>query len=288
MWLAPQKVTRRRLRAVYHRLLRRFGHAGWWPGETAFEVCVGAVLTQNTSWGNVEKVLGRLRRSGRLSFEGLRALPASRLAPLIRSSGSYNVKARRLRALLDFLASEYGGRTEAMRREDPSVLRGKLLCVPGIGPETADSIALYAAGHAFFVIDAYTRRVFARLGLVRGDESYDALQRFFMERLPPDATLYNDYHAQIVRLAKDVCRPRPRCGECPLESICPRRGVGHGSFRASPLALGEESAVRPRRHSERKARNPPARARLNLVWGRHGFDGIVTPRGAGRACLPAR
>ncbi len=218
-------ATEAGLRRVYDRLLKRFGHAGWWPGETPFEVCVGAILTQNTSWTNVEKALDALRRHELLSFRKLRAVPVSRLARLIRSSGYYNVKARRVRAFLDFLDQEYAGRVERMAEEDPGGLRAKLLGVDGIGRETADSIALYAAGHPFFVVDTYTRRVFARLGLLDGDEPYDTIQRFFMERLPPTTPLYNDFHAQIVRLGKDVCRPRPRCEACPLEGLCPKRGV---------------------------------------------------------------
>jgi endonuclease-3 related protein len=210
---------------VYDRLLKRFGHAGWWPGETPFEVCVGAILTQNTSWTNVEKALDALRQRGLLSLAKLRAVPASRLARLIRSSGYYNVKARRVRALLDFLAREYAGRVEGMADEDPWELRAKLLGVDGIGRETADSIVLYAAGHPVFVVDAYTRRIFARLGLIAGDEPYDEVQALFMGRLPPDVALFNDFHAQIVRLGKDVCRPRPRCGDCPVHIFCPRRGV---------------------------------------------------------------
>ena len=210
---------------MYERLKAAFGHARWWPGESPFEVCVGAILVQNTSWTNVERALDGLRKRRLLSFRALDRRPASRLAPLLRSSGTFRVKARRLRAFLDFLSSEYGGRVEAMRSEDLPVLRRKLLAVPGIGPETADSIALYAAGQASFVVDAYTRRVFTRLGLLRGGESYAEVQRFFQERLPRDAALYNDYHAQVVRLGKDYCRTRPRCPECPLRDMCQRRGV---------------------------------------------------------------
>ena len=164
------------LRRVYRRLRRHFGHAGWWPGETPFEVCVGAILTQNTSWTNVEKTLDGLRRRGLLSFGALRRVPPSRLAPLIRSSGYFNVKARRLRAFLVFLEREFAGSVEAMSRESPESLRTRLLAVHGIGRETADSIALYAAGLPLFVVDAYTRRVFARLGLIAGDEPYDEVQ----------------------------------------------------------------------------------------------------------------
>ena len=214
------------LRAIYRRLARHFGPAGWWPGETPFEVCLGAILVQNTSWTNVERALECVRGAGHLSFEGLSALSAARMAALIRPSGTFRVKAARVRAFLDFLGSAYGGRVEAMRAEDPWVLRRRLLGVHGIGPETADSIALYAAGQPLFVVDAYTRRAFTRLGLLQGGAlGYDEVQRFFMDRLPRDAALFNDYHAQIVRLGKEICRPRPRCGACPLETICPKRGV---------------------------------------------------------------
>ena len=213
------------LRAVYQRLRARFGHAGWWPGDSPFEVCVGAILVQNTAWANVERTLDGLRRRRLLSFRALHRLSASRLAPLLRSSGTFRVKARRLRAFLDFLASEYGGRVEAMRADEPKHLRLKLLAVSGIGPETADSIALYAVRHPVFVVDAYTRRVFGRLGLLRGTEPYAEVQRLFEHRLPRDAALYNDYHAQVVRLGKDVCRTRPRCAECPLDDLCPKHDV---------------------------------------------------------------
>jgi endonuclease III related protein len=215
----------RTLQTVYRRLRERYGPAGWWPGETPFEVCVGAILIQRTSWRNVEKALAALRRRGRLSHEGLRTLPPSQLAPFIRSSGFFKVKARRLAAFVAFLGREFGGDVEAMRRESPDALRAKLLAVDGIGPETADSIALYAAEQPLFVVDAYTRRVFSRLGLLRGDEDYELIQRLFHEGLPRDPALYNDYHAQIVRLAKEACRTRPRCGECPLEDLCPRHGL---------------------------------------------------------------
>jgi endonuclease-3 related protein len=213
------------LRAVYRLLRARYGHAGWWPGETPFEVCVGAILVQNTSWRNAERALDALRSRGLLSFEALSPIDAAGIAPHVRSSGVFRVKARRLRALLDFLGERCGGRVEAMRSWRPAELRRALLSVHGIGRETADCIALYAAGQPSFVVDAYTRRILARLGLARGDEPYDALQAFIHRRVPRDAALYNDYHAQLVRLGKEVCRPRPRCGECPLAGVCARRGV---------------------------------------------------------------
>jgi len=206
---------------VYRRLRHRRGPCHWWPAETAFEVCLGAILTQNTAWSNVEKALRVLRGAGRLSYEGLAPLTAEEIAPLIRSSGVYNVKARRIRAFLDFLGREYGGRIEALSKEDPSTLRAKLLAVPGIGPETADCIVLYGAGLPVFVVDAYTRRVFGRLGFLTGDETYGEVQGGFHSRLPADAALFNDYHAQIVMHAKETCRPRPLCGSCPLDDLCP-------------------------------------------------------------------
>jgi endonuclease-3 related protein len=213
------------LAEIYRRLRACFGPAGWWPGKTRFEICVGAILTQNTSWTNVERALRALRSRGMLSYAALRGLSASRLAPLIRGSGTFNVKARRLAAFVSFLGERYGGRVSAMGLERPALLRAHLLSVHGIGPETADAIALYAAGAPLFVVDAYTRRVFTRLGLLEGREGYDDVQRFFMECLPPDSRLFNDYHAQIVRLGKEFCRARPRCAECPLEDLCAKRGV---------------------------------------------------------------
>jgi endonuclease-3 related protein len=225
----------RLLMRIHRRLLRSRGPAGWWPGEDAFEVCVGAVLTQNTAWTNVEKALAVLRSRGLLSFARLRVLSAEDIAPLIRSSGCYNVKARRLAALVAFL-DQFGGRPQDMGREEAGALRARLLAVPGIGRETADAIALYAAGVPLLVVDAYTRRVFSRLGLLRGDEDYDTVQAFFMDRLPRSAPLYNEYHAQIVLLAKDFCRPRPLCERCPLAGLCPRRGVeDRGKMRTSSL-----------------------------------------------------
>ena len=211
-------------RTVYRRLRASYGPAGWWPARTPFEVCLGAILTQNTSWSNAEKALHELRRRGLLSFRRLDALSVAELAPLIRSSGVFRVKARRVRAFLDFLGREFRGRAGALRRAEASSLRRLLLGVSGIGPETADCIALYAAGKPFFVVDAYTRRIFARLGHLRGGESYDEVQAF-LTRAVPDTSLFGDYHAQLVRLAKEACRTRPLCAQCPLDRICPKRLV---------------------------------------------------------------
>ena len=223
--LAAVRTKRSGLADVYRILRRSRGPAGWWPGESAFEVCVGAILVQNAAWSNAEKALAALRAAGRLSYEGLAGLPVEDLAALIRPAGCHTVKARRLAAFVEWLGRECGGRVEPLAARDPLQVRASLLVVHGIGRETADSIALYAAGLPLFVIDAYTRRVFSRLGLVEGGEPYDTLQRRFMDALPREAALFNDYHAQVVGHAKDVCRKRPLCDRCPLSSFCPRIGV---------------------------------------------------------------
>jgi endonuclease-3 related protein len=217
-------VTDARFARIYERLLERQGHSGWWPGATAFEVCLGAILTQNTSWRNVEKALAVLRDRHLLSYGALRRLPTARLASLIRPSGTFRVKARRVKAFLRFLGG-VDGRVEDLAREDPGTLRRRLLSVSGIGPETADSIILYAVGLPVFVVDAYTVRIFVRLGLIEAGSDYASVQRAFSAALRRDAALYNDYHAQIVRLGKDYCRARPLCDRCPLEDLCPRIGV---------------------------------------------------------------
>ncbi len=214
-----------RLLRIYRTLLRAYGHAGWWPARTAFEVCLGAILAQNTAWVNVERTLEGLRQRRLLSFDALDRLSVARLAPLLRSSGTYRVKARRLRAFLDFLGREYRGRVGLFESQEPGVLRAQLLGVTGIGPETADVITLYAARFPSFVVDSYTRRVFERLGELRGGESYADVQELFHRQLPRDSGLYGDYHAQIVRLAKQACRRRPLCGVCPIEASCAKRGV---------------------------------------------------------------
>jgi len=220
-----RSALRRRLLAVQSRLESHYGPLGWWPAESAFEVCAGAILTQNTAWRNAEAALDGLRRRGLLDARALVRLGERRLAVLLRPAGTYRVKARRLLAFVRFLEREFGGRAEAMAAEEPARLRQKLLAVPGIGPETADAIALYAAGHASFVVDAYTRRILGRLGLLRGDESYATVRGLLMDALPRDVRLYNEYHAQLVALAKDHCRVRPRCTRCPLARLCPRLGV---------------------------------------------------------------
>ena len=249
--------SRPSLRLVYRLLLQRFGHAGWWPAATPFEVCVGAILVQNTSWRNVEKALDLLRSRRLLSFEGLDALSAEAIAPLVRSSGVFRVKARRMRAFLDFLRERFSGRAEAMGAVPAPALREALLSVHGIGRETADSIALYAAGAPLFVVDAYTRRVLARLGLLRGDEPYDEVQALFHRRLAADAALFNDFHAQLVRLAKEVCRPRPLCDGCALARVCARRGVPGAHRAGDARSAGRAAATAAGRRAGRRPRGAP-------------------------------
>jgi endonuclease-3 related protein len=207
----------------YRALLAAYGPQGWWPGEGAFEVMVGAVLTQNTAWRNVERALSNLQAAGVLSPAGLRDLPRGELERLLRPAGTYRVKAGRLRALLEYLWQAHGGDPAGLARGDLMTLRQELLAVPGIGPETADSILLYAGGHPIFVVDAYTRRLLARLGLFPAGGSYEQVQTLFMQHLPADAALFNEYHALIVRHSKERCRGHsPRCAGCPLAMGCAR------------------------------------------------------------------
>lgn len=204
------------LAASYHKLLDRFGPQHWWPGDSPFEVAVGAVLTQNTNWGNVEKAIANLVREDVLSATALHAMSDEEVASLIRPAGYFNVKARRLKAFIAFLMEHYEGDIEGMKDEETAVLRERLLSVHGIGEETADSILLYALERPVFVIDAYTRRILARHNLIDTRAEYARCQDLFHRNLPADAPLYNEYHALIVMAGKTYCKPSPQCGGCPL------------------------------------------------------------------------
>lgn len=216
------------LRRAYRLMRRRFGPQGWWPGETPFEVCVGAILTQNTTWSNVERAIAQLRRAGVLEPRALAALSESELALLIRPAGCFRVKARRLRAFLKALVNECEGAVERLLAGPTEDVRRRLLAIPGIGPETADCMLLYAGAHLRFVVDAYTRRVFSRHGWLRGDEDYETIQARCEEALARGKSeevldLWRDYHAQLVQVGKTYCRARePRCAECPLRELLPR------------------------------------------------------------------
>ena len=204
------------LRELYQKLWDAFGPQGWWPGETPFEVILGAILTQNTNWNNVAQVIAGLKEEGLLDPRALREMPEGELAQRIRPAGYFNIKASRVKNFLDFFACHFHDSLEKMAGEDLGSLRAALLTVKGIGPETADSILLYALHRPTFVVDAYTYRVLSRHQLAPEACSYDELQGLFMENLPPEVPLYQEFHALLVRVGKEFCRPRPRCPSCPL------------------------------------------------------------------------
>ncbi len=205
---------------AYNLLFNYYGGQNWWPAESDFEVLVGAVLTQNTNWGNVEKALTVLKQRGLLTYETLSLLSVEEIAPLIRSSGYYNLKAARLRNLFNLIDSEYEGDFSLFQQADLYQLRRQLLSVKGIGPETADSILLYACHKPSFVVDAYTHRIFSRHNLVPEECDYHSLQESFTSSLDEDVVLYNEYHALIVQVAKDFCKKKePLCVGCPLEKL---------------------------------------------------------------------
>ncbi len=204
---------------IYNTLFAHFGPQNWWPGDSPFEIAVGAILTQNTNWDNVEKAIHNLKKDRSLSAKALNEMPNERLAALIRPAGYFNVKARRLKNFLTFLSNHYQGSMKKMEKEDMHALRTGLLGVNGIGPETADSILLYALNKPVFVIDAYTKRIMQRHLVVEEDSTYHDMQKLFHAHIPEDAALFNEYHALIVMLGKHYCRPKPRCTGCPLETM---------------------------------------------------------------------
>lgn len=208
----------RGFRQVYDALYAAHGPQHWWPGDTAFEIMVGAVLTQNTAWVNVERAIANLKQAGALTPEAIAAAHPKRLAKWLKPSGYFNVKAKRLRAFCRWLLAQGG--VAALAPLPTDELRARLLAVHGVGPETADDILLYAFARPVFVIDAYTRRIFQRLGAIDGDEGYDTLRLAFERALGPDTDLFNEYHGLIVRQGKDVCRTRPLCAQCAIARLC--------------------------------------------------------------------
>lgn len=208
-----------KLADIYDKLYAYFGPQYWWPAETAFEVIVGAILTQNTSWLNVEKAINNLKKQKLLNPVKLYKMPQSKLSKYIRPAGYYNIKAKRLKSFVSFLFNNYKGGLKEMFLQDTFTLRRQLLSVNGIGPETADSILLYALNKPVFVIDAYTKRIFFRHSLLDSDASYEQAQSVFMDNLKPDEKLFNEYHALLVKLAKEFClKNKPKCDTCPLTS----------------------------------------------------------------------
>ena len=207
---------------VFNRLYSAYGPQKWWPGETQVEIIVGAVLTQNTNWGNVEKAISNLKDAGVLSLNALNRLSVEQISLLIKPAGYYNVKAKRLKNLVEKLIDIQ----DYIERMDMKDLREELLSVNGIGKETADSILLYAFNRPIFVVDAYTKRIFNRLGVASINDNYDVMQDLFMSNLPRDVALYSEYHALIVRHAKDVClKKKPRCNACIIQEVCRYDGV---------------------------------------------------------------
>ena len=201
----------------YNSLFTAFGPQHWWPGKTPFEVIVGAILTQNTSWTNVERAIANLRRARLLTPSAIDKAPVEKIEQLIRPSGYFRQKARKLKAFCGFLRYQYGGSLKRMFGEPTLVLREKLLGVFGIGPETADSILLYAGNHPVFVVDAYTRRMFERHGWLKPDAKYDDVRWLVERRFPGETQRFNEFHALVVHTGKNFCRTKaPRCGECPL------------------------------------------------------------------------
>ncbi|MEE8342624.1 MAG: endonuclease III domain-containing protein [Gammaproteobacteria bacterium] len=218
--MARQKLPRGRLLlSVYRRLYRHYGDRNWWPADSPFEVMVGAVLTQNTAWTNVERAIANLKSNRALDAKVLAELSPQLLAEWIKPSGYFNIKAKRLQNFCRWYVAQNGYRE--LQKESTDILRTALLSVNGVGPETADDILLYAFDRPVFVIDAYTRRLMSRLGILDGDQDYESLRAAFESALQPDVTLFNQYHALIVEHGKNICRPRPRCGDCVLRSDCP-------------------------------------------------------------------
>jgi endonuclease-3 related protein len=210
------KNTKEILYSIYQCLYDSYGPQHWWPAEDPFEVMVGAILTQNTNWKNVEKAINNLKEAKLLDPYKIQKMKSQKLASLIRPAGYFNIKAERLKAFVQYFISHYSASVEAMKGEKTHILRKKLLNVRGIGPETADSILLYALEHPVFVIDAYTKRILSRHNILDGSHNYETYQQLFHESLPLDTELFNEYHALIVRVGKEHCRTKQVCNGCPL------------------------------------------------------------------------
>lgn len=205
-----------KLESIYKKLYKAFGPQHWWPGDTPFEVAVGAILTQNTNWGNVEKAINNLKKNSALTPSAIFDMKPETLAQLIRPAGYYNIKAMRLKSFVSAFMKDHGGSVARLKKVPLDAAREWLLSVKGIGPETADSILLYALDKPIFVVDAYTKRVLHRHGIVSEDAQYQEIQDIFMDNLKADLKLFNEYHALIVRVCKEHCKKKPDCPKCPL------------------------------------------------------------------------
>jgi len=213
------------LQEVYRRLLDALGPQNWWPGETPFEMMVGAILVQNTNWQNVERAIGNLRKADLLDPHALYKAPDEELEELIRSAGYYRIKARRLRSLIQFYVERYDGSIEAMFRTPLDKLRKELLGIHGVGPETADSILLYAGSLPVFVVDTYTYRILSRHNWIDLESDYHQIQEYFHDHLPANAAMFNEFHALLVNVGKHYCKKsKPLCKGCPLKDLLPKGG----------------------------------------------------------------
>jgi endonuclease-3 related protein len=226
-------------------LLTTFGPQHWWPGDTPFEVAVGAVLTQNTTWSNVEKAITSLKAANAMTASSLLALSASDLEQAVWPTGYYRVKARYLRTLAVWVSQRATGDLSSLMSEDAGALRCEILALHGVGRETADSILLYAIGKPAFVVDTYTRRIAARLRLLPDTATYERTQQYFVARLPEDAHLLNEFHALLIRLAKEHCRARPVCLACPLEQCCPSADTSPATGHAVRVRTMPERRTTP-------------------------------------------
>ena len=207
------------LTEIYQLLFDRLGPQHWWPGQSQFEIITGAILTQNTNWPNVEKAIANLKAADLLITEKLYRLNTAVLAELIRPAGYFNIKAKRLKNFLNWLFNNYNGQVANLEGVGTDQLRAELLAIKGIGPETADSILLYAFNRPVFVVDAYTARIVTRHRLIEPGADYEQLRELFQFNLPPDTQLFNEYHALLVRVGKNWCRPKPNCADCPLNKL---------------------------------------------------------------------
>ena len=212
-------MARKQLREIYRLLFDAFGPQHWWPGETRFEIMVGAILTQNTSWSNVAKAIANLQAAGCLEPDRLHTLDLAKIETLIRPAGYFRLKAKRLRNFTQWLFDDYDGDLTRLDEIDTQRLREELLGISGIGPETADSILLYALDRPVFVVDTYTARVAVRHGLIDPELTYQQLQDLFASNLELDVALFNEFHALLVHVGKDFCKPKPKCAGCPLEPL---------------------------------------------------------------------
>lgn len=214
-------MTHSKLMDIYKLMFSHFGPRGWWPGNSLFEICIGAILTQSVSWKNVAKAIDNLKNAGLLDLYAMYESPIEEIEKCIVPTLYFRMKARKLKAFVKHVVENYQGSLEMMFQKSLPRLREELLGIYGIGPETADSIILYAAEKPIFVVDAYTRRIFSRLGLFTDDFTYDQMQHFFMKHLKPDVQFFNEYHAQIVGVGNQFCsNKKPKCGDCPVSSLC--------------------------------------------------------------------